>query len=134
MDSLIEELLILHASSPTFRLLFESQQITELFIDAYKAMIERLNEVLAKINHGGESQQRNCINTWNIRILEKLNHLGLALALDNAVGGLQKREVLLNFIIYDLDDELFFIRFWIKFIQQRPFSTRTLLQLLSIQD
>jgi hypothetical protein len=33
------------------------------------------------------------INGWNIRILEKLTHFGLALALDNTVGGGQKREV-----------------------------------------
>jgi len=33
------------------------------------------------------------MNSWNIRIVEKLTHFGLALALDNAVGGGQKREV-----------------------------------------
>jgi hypothetical protein len=80
MEMLIEELLILHASSSTFRHLFESQQTTQLFIDAYKSMVAKLS---------GATR----INEWNLRILEKLTHFGLALALDNSVGGSQKREV-----------------------------------------
>ncbi|PPQ94175.1 hypothetical protein CVT25_003811 [Psilocybe cyanescens] len=83
MEMLIEELLTLHASSSTFRHIFESQQTTQLFIDAYKAMVAKLSKV-------------NYINGWNIRILEKLTHFGLALALDNSVGGGQKREILDN--------------------------------------
>ncbi|KAF8184760.1 hypothetical protein BJ912DRAFT_973913 [Pholiota molesta] len=81
MEMLIEELLILHASSSTFRHLFESQQTTQLFIDAYKSMVAKLS---------GATR----INEWNLRILEKLTHFGLALALDNSVGGSQKREIL----------------------------------------
>lgn len=84
MEILVEELLTLHASSTTFRHLFESQQTTQLFIDAYKSMVTKLA--------GARS-----INDGNLRILEKLTHFGLALALDNAVGGSQKREVSLEF-------------------------------------
>ncbi len=99
MERLIEELLTLHASSPTFRLIFESQQTTQLFIDAYKAMIERLIEVLTNGANGSKGHG-NSINAWNVRILEKLNHLGLALALDNAVGSSQKREVFLKVLFF----------------------------------
>ncbi|KAF8885379.1 hypothetical protein CPB84DRAFT_1837906 [Gymnopilus junonius] len=81
MEILIEELLTLHASSSTFRQIFESQQTTQLFIDTYKGMVTKLS---------GASH----INGWNLRILEKLTHFGLALALDNTVGGSQKREIL----------------------------------------
>ncbi|KIM43842.1 hypothetical protein M413DRAFT_26133 [Hebeloma cylindrosporum] len=81
MEILIEELLTLHATSSTFRQIFESQQTTQLFIDTYKSMVAKLSSA-------------NVINEWNIRILEKLTHFGLALALDNAVGGSQKREIL----------------------------------------
>lgn len=86
MEMLIEELLTLHASSSTFRHLFESQQTTQLFIDAYKSMVSKL-------------AQASSINDWSLRILEKLTHFGLALALDNSVGGSQKREVNLFFFI-----------------------------------
>ena len=80
MEILIEEMLTLHATSSTFRQIFESQQTTQLFIDTYKSMVAKLSTA-------------SSINEWNIRILEKLTHFGLALALDNAVGGSQKREV-----------------------------------------
>jgi hypothetical protein len=100
MERLIEELLTLHASSPTFRLTFASQQTTQLFIDASKAMIERLTEVLTNGANGSKGHQGSSINAWNVRILEKLNHLGLALALDNAVGSSQKREVFLKILFF----------------------------------
>jgi hypothetical protein len=81
MENLIEELLTLHATSSTFRQIFESQPTTQLFIDTYKSLVDKL------------SSSASSINDWNARILEKLTHFGLALALDNAVGGTQKREV-----------------------------------------
>jgi hypothetical protein len=79
MENLIEELLTLHATSSTFRQIFESHQTTQLFIDTYKSLVDKLTA--------------SSVNDWNARILEKLTHFGLALALDNAVGGVQKREV-----------------------------------------
>ena len=91
MENLIERMLTSHASSGTFRQAFESQQTTQLFIDAYNGMIERLTRVLT--NHPNVESDRHYVNGWNIRILEKLSHFGLALALDNAVGGPQKQEV-----------------------------------------
>lgn len=80
MENLIEELLTLHATSSTFRQIFESHQTTQLFIDTYKSLVDKLSSA-------------SSISDWNARILEKLTHFGLALALDNAVGGAQKREV-----------------------------------------
>jgi len=88
MENLIERMLTLHALSGTFRQTFESQQIIQLFIDAYNGMIERLTRVLTDVG-----SDRHYVNGWNVRILEKLNHFGLAVALDNAVGGPQKQEV-----------------------------------------
>jgi hypothetical protein len=80
MESLVEKLMNLHARSGAFRHIFQSQQTTQLFVNAYK-------DFVAKIS--GES----AINDYTVRILEKLAHLGLALALDNSVAGAQKREV-----------------------------------------
>ncbi|KAJ8072576.1 beige protein-like 1 [Marasmius tenuissimus] len=81
MEVLIEEIMDLHASSPTFRQVFQSQQTTQIFVDAYKSFAQDL-EVVSEIN------QRT------VRIIEKLTHLALALALDNAVAGAQKQEIL----------------------------------------
>ncbi|KAK7042535.1 hypothetical protein R3P38DRAFT_3448691 [Favolaschia claudopus] len=81
MEVLIEELMDLHASSSGFREVFRSQQTTQLFVNSYKSFVMRVSSV---------SQ----INQRTIRILEKLTHFGLGLALDNAVAGAQKREIL----------------------------------------
>ncbi|KAK7049866.1 Beige protein-like 1 [Paramarasmius palmivorus] len=81
MEVLIEELMDLHASSGTFRQVFQSQQTTQIFVDAYKKFVETLTPVPE-------------VNQRTIGILEKLTHFGLALALDNAVAGAQKREIL----------------------------------------
>ncbi|KAJ7579061.1 beach-domain-containing protein [Mycena floridula] len=80
VEVLIEELMDLHGSSASFRQIFESQQTTKLFVDAYKAFISKV--ALLDVNHR------------TIRLIEKLSHFGLALALDNAVAGSQKREIL----------------------------------------
>ncbi|KAJ6565477.1 beach-domain-containing protein [Mycena vulgaris] len=81
MEVLIEELMDLHASSSGFREVFKSQQTTQLFVNSYKSFVLRVM---------GASQ----INQRTIRILEKLTHFGLGLALDNSVAGAQKREIL----------------------------------------
>ncbi|CAK5278628.1 unnamed protein product [Mycena citricolor] len=81
MEVLIEELIDLHASSNAFREVFRSQQTTQLFVNSYKAFTLRVVEA-------------STINQRTIRILEKLSHFGLALALDNCVAGAQKREIL----------------------------------------
>jgi hypothetical protein len=80
MEVLIEELMDLHASSSGFREVFKSQQTTQLFVNSYKSFVMRVM---------GATQ----VNQRTIRILEKLTHFGLGLALDNAVAGAQKREV-----------------------------------------
>lgn len=87
MENLVEEMLTLHASSSTFRQVFESQQMTQIFIDSFKSMVDKISSARS-------------INGWSVKILEKLTHFGLALALDNAVGGSQKRQVSLD-RVYD---------------------------------
>jgi len=79
MEVLIENLLDLHSTTAQFRSLFQSHNTTQLFIDAYKSFVKSLTELSE-------------INARALRILEKLTHFGLALALDNSVAGSQKRE------------------------------------------
>lgn len=80
MEVLVEKFMDLHASSPTFRQVFKSQQTAQQFVDAYKSFVSK---VIAATD----------INQWTSRILEKLTHFGLALALDVHLNGSQKREV-----------------------------------------
>lgn len=86
VEMMLETMMKLHSSSSTFRELFRSQQATQMFIDAYKNSVESLK---AQLTEGG-----GIVNDRMMRIMEKLSHLGLALALDNAVAGAQKREIL----------------------------------------
>lgn len=99
MEILVEEMMSLHASSATFREIFRSQQTTQLFIEAYKAYVSKLSSAIH-------------INQWTTRILDKLTHFALALALDNAVAGQQKREVCLSlcllFVLFLMRDFLDF--------------------------
>jgi hypothetical protein len=81
MEALTEELMSLHSTTPAFRQVFASQQTTQLFVNTYKTFVSSISAVPA-VN-----------NQLTIRLLEKLNHFGLALALDNAVAGTFKREV-----------------------------------------
>ncbi len=80
MEVLVEELIDLHASSATFRQVFRSQQTTRLFVEGYKSFISQVSAAPS-------------VNQRTSRILEKMTHFGLALALDGAVAGVQKREV-----------------------------------------
>ncbi|KAL0958994.1 hypothetical protein HGRIS_014308 [Hohenbuehelia grisea] len=81
MEVLIEELIDLQSSSSTFRQIFKSQSTTQLYIDAYRSYVTKVTT-------------KPIINPKTIRMLEKLNHFGLALALDNDVAGEQKRLIL----------------------------------------
>jgi hypothetical protein len=81
-EAILEELVLLQSSCPTFRQLFESQQTTQSFIRAFRSFVA----CLASANE---------IPQHHIRISEKLMHFGLTLSLDNAVAGPQKREVCL---------------------------------------
>jgi hypothetical protein len=69
----------LHASSPTFRQIFRSQQTTQVFVDAYKFFVTSVNPTNVKPKI--------------IRMLEKLTHFALTLALDPDVAASQKKEV-----------------------------------------
>src|ERR1700683_273210 len=86
MEVLIEELIDLYTSSPTFRQVFRSQQTTQLFVDAYKTFV-------TAVTCSTE------VNPRTIRILEKVSHFGLTLTLDNDVAGPQKREVCLSVVL-----------------------------------
>lgn len=80
VEAILEELIVLQSSCPTFRELFESQQTTQTFIKAFQSFVARLSS-------------SDDISRIHIRASEKLMHFALTLALDNAVAGPQKREV-----------------------------------------
>ncbi|KAI8986856.1 beach-domain-containing protein [Trametes punicea] len=80
-EHLLEELINVHSSSPTFREVFKSNAVTQAFIDAYKLFA-------TSVAHSAEIDQDT------IRVLEKLSHLGLSIALDNAVAVSQKQEIM----------------------------------------
>src|SRR6267142_2176156 len=81
-ETILEELVLLQSSCPTFRQLFESQQTTQSFIQAFRSFVERFASASE-------------ISQNHIRICEKLMHFGLTLSLDHAVVGPQKHEVCL---------------------------------------
>ncbi|KAI0067044.1 beach-domain-containing protein [Artomyces pyxidatus] len=80
-EAILEELVRLQSSSTTFCELFKSQQTTQLFIQAFKAFVTAV------------SSSHNIIQR-HIRMMEKLMHFGLTLALDDALPGSQKRDIL----------------------------------------
>ncbi|KXN83156.1 hypothetical protein AN958_01769 [Leucoagaricus sp. SymC.cos] len=81
IEALTERLLHLHSTTAQFRSIFQSQATAQLFVDGYKNYVKRLSTLTE-------------ISASALRILEKLTHFGLALALDNSVAGSQKREIL----------------------------------------
>lgn len=83
MEVLVEEFIDLHASSPTFRQVFRSQQTTQLFVDAYKSFV---TAVTASTD----------VNPRTVRILQKISHFSQVLAVDNDVSGTQQSEVCLS--------------------------------------
>ena len=80
VEPLIEELMDLQSTSPTFRQIFKSHQTSALFINSYSFFITNIPS--ARLD------ERNFI-----RILEKINHFALALTLDAAMTMTQKQEV-----------------------------------------
>ncbi|KAA1472737.1 beach-domain-containing protein [Dentipellis sp. KUC8613] len=80
-EALLEELVNLQSTSPTFREIFRSQLTTQQFLDAFKAFVQA-------ISTAPEITQKT------VHLMEKVMHFGLTLALDNAVNGNQKREIL----------------------------------------
>lgn len=79
-ESLLERLIDVHSTSPTFRAVFQSNAVTQSYIDSYKSFVTVL----------GMTEQ---IDLSTIRVLEKLSHFGLSIALDNVVPGSQKQDV-----------------------------------------
>lgn len=80
VERLLESLIGLHGSSATFRQVFKSHSTTQYLIDAHKSFV-------AALSHFQE------IPASVVRILEKLAHLSLSVALDTSVAGDQKQEV-----------------------------------------
>ncbi len=80
VEHLLEALIEIHSTSPTFREVFRSNAITQSFIDAYKMYSTSIAYSLE-------------IDQSTVRVLEKLSHLGLSIALDNSVAVGQKQEV-----------------------------------------
>lgn len=80
VESLLEEIIDLQSNSPEFRLLFKSQQTTEILISGYSSFVS-----------SGMSSHEN--KHKYVRILEKLSHFVLALAMDKIVNNSQKQEV-----------------------------------------
>ncbi|KAI0826715.1 beach-domain-containing protein [Trametes gibbosa] len=81
VEHLLETLIDTHSTSPTFRDVFKSHAVTQSFIDAYKMFS-------TSVAHAAE------IDQGTVRVLEKLSHLGLSIALDNSVAVSQKQEIM----------------------------------------
>ncbi|KAH9925795.1 beach-domain-containing protein [Fomitopsis serialis] len=81
VEKLLEELIEVHSAAPSFRQLFKSQATTDFFVDAYKTFV-------ASASMAPE------LYSSTIRILEKLSHVALSIALDNAVASSQKQEIM----------------------------------------
>ncbi|KAH8103359.1 beach-domain-containing protein [Cristinia sonorae] len=80
-ERLLEQLITVHSSSATFRQIFKSQSTTQHFLDSYRGFTTTLSQVQE-------------IPLGSVRLLEKLMHLGLSIALDTAVAAHQKQEIL----------------------------------------
>ncbi|KAH9846387.1 beach-domain-containing protein [Lenzites betulinus] len=81
VEHLLETLIETHSTSPTFREVFRSHAITQSFIDAYKMFATSVAHAID-------------IDQGTVRVLEKLSHLGLSIALDNSVAVTQKQEIM----------------------------------------
>lgn len=79
-ELLLEELLGLQLSCPTFRQVYKSQQTIEIFVQAFKSFVKALNSAVV-------------IEQRTVRMLEKMMHFGVTIAMDNVVAGNQKAEV-----------------------------------------
>ncbi|TDL19109.1 beach-domain-containing protein [Rickenella mellea] len=88
VEVLLEELLNLQSSNASFRQVFKSHSTTAIVIQAHKAFISSMTEQDATL----------------IRVLEKMNHFLLSLALDKAVATSQKEEIMA--IVQQADDIL----------------------------
>ncbi|EMD36591.1 hypothetical protein CERSUDRAFT_115625 [Gelatoporia subvermispora B] len=81
VEHLLEALIELHSTCAAFRHIFKSSSITQAFIDAYQPFVISMSSAPE-------------VSQAAIRILEKLSHLALSVALDESVAGSQKREIM----------------------------------------
>lgn len=89
MDVLVEELIDLHSSSSSFREIFKSQQSTSRLAAACRSFVNMVT---------GDSEVRR----RTMRILEKVTHLMLMLALSDHVDAAHKQEVRSSFLSVSL--------------------------------
>ncbi|GBE84628.1 hypothetical protein SCP_0606070 [Sparassis crispa] len=81
VEQLLERLIEVHSTVPTFRQVFKLQATTQLFIDAYRSFVASVSMF-------------SDFALSTTRILEKLSHLGLSIALDTVVTASQKEEIM----------------------------------------
>lgn len=80
MEVLIEELIDLHSSSPTFRHIFKTKVVTAIFITSTRSFITKIASIPGT-------------HPRSTRLSDKLCHLALMLSLDSNVDPNQKKEV-----------------------------------------
>ncbi|KZT02850.1 beach-domain-containing protein [Laetiporus sulphureus 93-53] len=80
-ERLLEQLINLHSTVPSFRQIFKSHATTEIFINTYRMFVASASTTVELP-----------FNT--VRILEKLSHFGLSVALDNSVSSSHKQEIM----------------------------------------
>lgn len=91
-DAILEELIDLHSSSPTFRYAFKSKSMSGSFIALAKSFIVQ-----------NTAQQRIVIRANTARIADKLCHLAMMMTLEGALEPSQRHEVRFQGVI-DLPD------------------------------
>lgn len=94
VESLLEKLIELQASSSTFRLAFRTKYLDQ-FIAFAKSYLPRA----ASVDSGSD-------HSVTIRSSDKLSHLAMMLSLDSAISASQIREVSLVNLIYFLSQVL----------------------------
>ncbi|KAG8984948.1 hypothetical protein FRB94_005904 [Tulasnella sp. JGI-2019a] len=80
-DTLVEELIDLHSTSPSFRKLFQTKPLASQFIELCRLFINQVTESIE-------------LRSRTARIVEKLTHLALIIALHSGVDAQQKEELM----------------------------------------
>ncbi|KAI0700338.1 beach-domain-containing protein [Cytidiella melzeri] len=80
-EHLLEELINLHSSSTTFRHTFQSQTTSQAFVEAFSSFISSAAHLANR-------------EATVVRIIEKMSHLALSVALSDVVGSHQKQEIM----------------------------------------
>ena len=81
LEALLETLIQLHSTSPSFKQIFKSTQITQQFVGAHLAFVSTV-KALPEISQRVTS------------LMDKMCHFAVALALDSSVSETQQTEVI----------------------------------------